>query len=82
MRQMVLRGQRSTHEDAPRPKFDVIGTADNEGRDVVFCTARAKVGNHPIALERLVDGIEVRPHAHDVVDTSWELLQMVEAVLS
>ena len=23
-----------------------------------------------------------RPHAHDVVDTSWELLQTVEAVLS
>ena len=33
-------------------------------------------------MERLVDGIDVRPHAHDVVDTSWELWKMVEAVLS
>ena len=33
-------------------------------------------------MERLVDGIDVRPHVHDVVDTSGELLQTVEAVLS
>ena len=66
----------------PIPKFDVIRATDYKGRDVLFCTAWAKVGNHPIAPECLVDGIDVRPHAHDVVDTSWELLQTVEAVLS
>ena len=82
MRQMLTRGQRNTHKDMPRPKFDVIRATDYKGRDVLFCTAWAKVGNHPIAPECLVDGIDVRPHVHCVVDASGELWKMVEAVLS